>query len=184
MIEISGAVGTGLYLLNHAYISLFNNWNRRLYFSVNLIAACLLVLSSAMLASWQAVAVNLFWASVSLLLLANVDLKRILFPRVIFHSLMLGWAFIIVIKWLSTAAFPSDWLAWSSTTAFCLAYLLFVSDKMRAKNYFGWNSYAALSLLPQLWLDSNWSVFVLEICWAAISLFGYIRHYRQVHLID
>jgi hypothetical protein len=182
--SIFGWLGAMLYLLSHSYISYKADWNKRLYYAGNLIAAMLLIATSVVFNSWQAVVINCFWAVVSLLLLCDVKLRSLPVSPLMFRAAMVilwGW---IALLWFKDGDVNLGLLGWSSAFAFSAAYLLFSVERMRPGHYFLWSAYAALALLPQLWLEQNWPVFVLEIIWAGISLFGAIRSFGQFRLID
>lgn len=172
MISILGWLGTALYLLNHAHISCVKEWNRQLYFSVNLVAGILLIAASVALNSWQAVVINVFWVMISLQCLCGLKLKPLFISVTLFRTVMLlfwGW---IVVLWFVEGELSLTLLGWSSALVFSVAYLLFAFERISHGHYFLWNAYAALALLPELWVDGNLPVFVLEIFWALISIVG------------
>jgi len=181
--SIFGWLGTILYLLSHSYISYKADWNKRLYYAGNLIAAMLLIATSVVFSSWQAVVINCFWAVISLLLVCDVKLRSLpVSPSMFRAAMVLLWGWIAVL-WFEDGDVNLGLLGWSSVFVFSAAYLLFSVERMRPGYYFLWSAYAALALLPQLWLEQNWPVFVLEIIWAGISLFGAIRRFGQFRLI-
>lgn len=184
ILEYVGWLGTGLYLLNHAYISYAKNLKKWVYYLGNLIAASILTVTSLIEHSWQAVVINGFWALISLLLILSAPIQKIAFPMSAFHRL-------IFLFWPTTlVGFYLDFqlgfmiLGWSSAFAFCASYLLFNANIMKPIEYFIWNTYAAIVLLPQLWIDMNYPVFGLELAWAVISLYGVKKRYQHGHLID
>lgn len=187
MVGVLGWFGSIVYLINHGYISVVKSWNTRIYYFGNLIAALVLVISSLLIHSYQAVVINGFWAVVSLLLLMHFDITRVPVSRRLFY---VGFVLIITASayiglqegWQSTPFYTA--LGWTSTYAFCLSYLLFCSKKISHISYLGFNFYAASALLPILWGQANWPVFTLEVCWAAISIFGVLTRIDEVHLID
>ena len=187
MIAVLGWVGSFLYLINHSYISVVRNWNPKIYYTGNLIAAVFLVISSIIVISYQAAVINTFWAVISVLLLLNVDVKKIPLSRRAFNV-----GFIILLIWLAFSAVQLSWsspvfhanLGWSSSYVFCLSYFLFSSKKLSQRKYLLFNVYAACALLPTLWNQENWPVFSLEICWALISAYGMLSRQEPLHLID
>ena len=88
MIAILGWFGSLLYIVNHGYISSVKQWQGRIYYSGNLIAAVSLVISSFIIASYQAVVINNFWAIVSFLLMIHFDVSSCL-SRNVFSMLAL-----------------------------------------------------------------------------------------------
>lgn len=187
MLLILGWFGSVCYLVNHGYISIVKNWNAKIYYSGNLIAAVSLVISSFAISSNQAVFINSFWAIISALLLLNMDIAKLPFSKRVFF---VGFAVLLICSsymgfeygWTSTIF--HNWLGWSSGYVFCLSYLLFCSKKLSPLYYLVLNAYAASALLPVLWGQGNWPVFFLEICWIAISLFGVYTRIESIHLID
>lgn len=187
MIVFLGWFGSILYLLNHAYISVVKNWNSKVYYAGNLIAALSLVVSSMVMASYQAVVINSFWAVISVLLLIQFDVAKLAFSKRLFYLgfvLFVGFSLWVAnTQGIYSLAFHT-YLGWSSSYVFCLSYFLFCSKKMSHIQYLVFNVYAATALLPLLWTQENWPVFTLEICWALISAYGVVARLDEVHLID
>ena len=183
-LEVLGWTGTLLYLINHGYISFYNNWNKTIYYSGNGVAAILLIITSLAIGSWQAVIINLFWAAISARFLIGIVVKRPIITKQYFEYLLV---LMISIALISIFLFP-NWtfsiLGWSSVWAFCIGYLLFSSNHLLPRYYFLYSAYAAIALLPQLWLDLNMAVFFLEIIWAMMSLYAAIKRFAQIHIID
>ena len=170
LLTIAGWVGTVLYLLNHAYVSLVKAWKPAWYFSGNLLAALLLVIQSSYLQSWQAVAVNGFWLVISAYsltgkkLTANL-LKPAHLPFILFFTVGVALAFL----GLSFEGVVQS-LAWSATLAFGLRYFLFASSTLSQRQYLIYNFYAASVIAPAMYFDANYPVLALEVSWAVISL--------------
>lgn len=187
MMLVLGWFGSILYLLNHGYISLVKQWREKIYYTGNLIAALSLVISSLAISSYQAVVINGFWAVVSLLLLLQYDMTKLSFSKRAFHIGFLGFltaiAVVGVMFGISSAELFTC-MAWSSSFVFCLSYFLFCAKKLSHIAYLAFNVYAALALLPMLWVQQNWPVFTLEVCWAAISAYGIFAKLERSHLID
>lgn len=187
IISMLGWFGSILYLINHGYISVYKNWKTHIYYSGNCIAALSLMVSSFMLLSYQAVVVNGFWALISMLLLLNVNVAKVPMSKRIFYVGFISFVTISLI-----IGFHYGWAApvfhvyigWSSSYVFCLSYFLFCSKKINQISYLMLNFYAAIALLPILYSQENWPVFTLEVCWAAISIYGVYRRIEQIHLID
>ncbi|MDT0594372.1 CBU_0592 family membrane protein [Glaciecola petra] len=183
--SILGWSGTVIYLANHTYISVKADWRKWIYFGGNLIAATFLLIQSTYLASWQAVVINAFWMLISMCLLAGISFERIyvnakyyyVLCAVLFSSLCITGLFIDFVH-------LAQLFAWSSAFVFCSCYFLFSAKRISSRAYLTFNIYAALVLLPQLYFTSNWPAFGLEVAWAAISTYGVIKSYQNVHLID
>ncbi|WP_299771444.1 hypothetical protein [uncultured Pseudoteredinibacter sp.] len=177
MIALIGWFGTVLYLANHAYLSISKAHSKPLYFGANALAAACLVFSSLALSSWQAVFNNFFWFVISALLLLQVDLKRLPVSPKVFYVLFSLLLIYLLVYLLRLQELNASILSWSSVLCFGMAYLLMSSQKISVLQYLYWNIYAAIAFLPQLWLDQNIAVFALELCWAAISIFGVCRRH-------
>lgn len=174
-VSFLGGLGTVIYLASHAYLSVKTNCNRRVYYGGNFVAALMILMSSAVIGSWQAVAVNGFWAAVSALLFFGVGLLRI--NGLVFRFVLFLVSAGVVAAWIRSGDLGFGGLSWLSVLVFSLAYLFFCAGKITPGVYFLWSAYAALTMLPQLWLDQNLSVFALEIVWAGVSFFGAQRWY-------
>ncbi|GHB66255.1 hypothetical protein GCM10008107_14270 [Psychrosphaera saromensis] len=184
MILIIGWFGTFLYLIGHAYISLKQHWHKNTYYTFNLVAAISLIISSVYNASWQAVVVNSFWVIISVLLLLNVNLTSTKFTVRQYYWIFFALVANFVIQSLLKNQLDLASLGWIAAYVFSAVYLLFSAEKMLPRYYLLWNIFAALALLPQLWVDQNWPVFGLEVSWAIISAYGAIRKFEQAHLIN
>lgn len=183
-LDFLGWLGITFYLLGHAYISIVKDWKKVIYYSGNLIAAVSLVISSTAIESWQAVVINVFWAIISILQLLRYDLSKVLFSMLAFKIILAGVWLALIIMSVVKQSVQLDILGWSSAFVFCAGYLLFTANKMSLNLYFICTAYAASSLMPQLWLDQNWPVFTLEVCWIIISVYGLISKYNEPRLID
>lgn len=183
-LALIGWAGTLIYLLGHAYISLQPRWKPLLYYGGNFIAGSSLVASSLALGSWQAVVINGFWAGISLAVLGRVSLARLGFARIWLDAVFVA----LLGAGLAAAVVEPAWavriLGWSSAVVFCAGYLLFSAQRLPPQGYFLYNAYAASALLPQLIVDANWPVFVLEACWAVLSLYAWSRRRWQFHLLE
>ncbi|WP_440876799.1 CBU_0592 family membrane protein [Thalassotalea sp. PLHSN55] len=184
LIATIGWLGTFIYLANHAYISFTQEWKKTIYYGANAVAAACLIVSSFFTESWQAIVINGFWLAISLALLANKDISVIKFSRRIFYTVVVMFIASFIAYYLSQAQLNMAILGWLSAFVFSGCYLLFSQEKMLPRYYLCWNAFAAIALMPQLWIDGNWPVFYLEISWAAISVYGAVRKFSQIHLID
>lgn len=184
MISLLGWVGTLTYLVNHTYISVNKNWRRPVYYSGNCFAAIMLVISSFYIGSYQAVFINGFWAIISIALLLDLPIKRIPVSSRLFFFTWLGFIVYLAADFIIQQKLNITVMGWSSAFVFTIGYLLFCSEKLKQSHYLLFDAYAALVLLPQLWLDQNWPVFALEISWASISLYGVYMRKDKIDLID
>ena len=179
-----GWLGTILYLLAHVWLSAFKNRANYNYYLANLVAALLVAISSLMLSSWQPVVINLFWALVSFAAMRAYQLPRLPFSNLQLYS-ALGILFIsgaVLLVLFASAQGMAVW-AWSSTIAYCLGYWRFSAGRLSQQSYYLVNTYAALMLLPQLYNDANWPVLVLQVVWAAVSIWGWFKG-RQGYVLS
>lgn len=183
MIIFIGWLGTLLYLINHAYISINKNWQQNIYYIGNAVAAICLIISSYFSVSWQAVVINTFWAIISIALLVGANLNVLRFNKRFFYAVVFVLLATFVGQYLVQNQLNFVLLGWSSAFIFSGCYLLFSQEKMLPRFYLCWNAFAAITLLPQLWNDGNWPVFGLEIIWAIISIYGAARRFEEVHLL-
>lgn len=184
MFEAIGWFGTCLYLVNHFYISVIPTWKKPVYYTGNLVAALALVISSLSVSSMQAVSINGFWALISLLLLAHVPIDKIPFSRRAFYVILVVFIGAIIYSSIKNNNADFVLMGWFSTYIFCFGYLLFSSDKLIHTNYLLLNFVAAVVLIPQLSVDQNYPVLILEVAWAIISLYGVAKKMKHSHLID
>lgn len=185
LLSIIGWIGTAVYLINHIYISVSPNWKRIVYFGGNLVAASLLVIQSAYLSSWQAVVINGFWMIISACLLAKIPFDSIKLTAPAYYKICTVFAILLLSYCLlSDLQVSIHVIGWSSAFVFCSSYFLFSANRLSSRAYLLLNACAAIALLPLLWINHNWPVFALEIAWASISIFGVIKSYEDIHLID
>jgi len=184
MIFVIGWLGTLVYLINHTYISINKNWQKNIYYGGNALAAVCLIISSYFTDSWQAIVINAFWAIISIALFFEVNLSSIKFSKRLFYVTLIALLTVFLAGYLVLDQLNLALLGWISTFVFSGCYLLFSSQKMLPRYYLCWNAFAAIALLPQLWLDQNWPVFSLEVVWAIISIYGAARKFEKVHLIQ
>ncbi|WP_425410383.1 CBU_0592 family membrane protein [Hyphococcus sp.] len=180
MLTIVGWVSTAIYLGNHGYLSTHRNYRPNIYYALNFIGASGIVVSSAAIASWQAVVVNVFWAGLSLLALSGTALPEsmrlserwILTPLAILGAGGLAYGF---------ADFPAGMaaLGWAATGLFSGGYLLFAAGAVRRRRFLLYNIFAAYGLVPILYLDANWPVLALELAWGTISIAGWVAAIRN-----
>lgn len=176
---ILGWTGTVLYLGAYVYVT----WGRRprvwSYYGTNLLAALLVCVSSVTFGTWQTVAINGFWALVSLMALfgRNVVRDQLRLPVLsrLLTAVLTVLCLVAGVVWLLEGfRVAAALLGWGSTTAFCIGYLLFAAQGIQRRTFLAYNLYAALVLLPQLFLDGNWPVVGLETVWGLISLGGLV----------
>lgn len=180
MFTVIGWVATAVYLGNHGYLSTHRNYRPKIYYALNFFAASGIVVSSAAIASWQAVVVNAFWALLSLAALNDVQPhaggrlseRWIIAPLAALGLGGLGFALFDLSAGMAA-------LGWAATGLFCGGYLLFAAGAVRRRRFLLFNIFAAYGLTPILYLDANWPVLALEACWGAISAIGWIVAIRN-----
>lgn len=184
MIALIGWFGTCLYLLNHGYISFKSDWQKSWYYGGNAVAALCLTFTSYLNDSWQALAINGFWAFVSVAMLMNISVQRIPSSRQLFFAIVTVLLMWFIGQQIIQGHTNIALLGWIGAFIFTKCYLLFSQKKLTEEQYLWWNALAAIILLPQLWQDENWPSFALEVAWAMISIYGASRHKEEVHLVS
>ncbi|MEO1242464.1 MAG: hypothetical protein AAFX54_11190 [Pseudomonadota bacterium] len=171
-----------VYLIGHAYMSWSVSYLRSRYYLLNLIGALGFVVSSAAIASWQSVAVNAFWAAISLLSLLNITLERdspLSAERItapIFLVAFIGVAWSLINRDLGFSI-----LGWGGTLLYCFGYVLFTAKSIRRKRFLIYNTLAANFLIPVYILQDNWPAFGMSVAWSAVSTYGFWKLTQQEH---
>jgi len=177
--SLLGWAGMALYTL--AFVAVASGLLPRSprYFLANLVAACAVAISSAALASWQAVAVNVAWALLSANALAG---RRIVLPIWVPHVVHLAVAGLVAATlWqLGARGGPAavEMLAWFSLLGFVYSYLAFANFLMGPTAFHVWNFAAATSLIPQVLREGNYPVLAIEVLWASVAIYGLVREMR------
>jgi hypothetical protein len=175
-----GWVATLVYIAAQAYISWVQGYKPQLYYKLNALGAAGFIVSSAAIASWQSVAVNVFWLLVSVLSLSQTRiLKRarlsrwwVLAPLFLFCLVSLFW--LTKDRQLSFAM-----LGWAGSLLYCASYGLFAYHVIGRMRFLGYNCAAAVFLLPVYTLQTNWPAFALSVIWAIISASGCVAIARS-----
>lgn len=162
-LTVIGWLGTILYLLAHVYISALKKQDDTNYYSANLIAAIFLVIFSVSTQSYYAVFVNAFWFVASAARLLRKQLITFLVPYRFFEVLFLG----IVLFGLATKNYLL--VSWAAALVFVIAYCLLTSEKVPLYRYHIYNAFAAVTMTPQLAIDHNFPVLILEVLWFLLS---------------
>ena len=169
-----GWAGSLLYLANHAALSLVRPYPEKIYLGANLVAALSVAIASVVLASWQSVGVNAFWAIVSLQAMTGPARTPDFLKERQVRLVMAGVVLAACLAAVQSFQLGLEILGWSSVIGFGSAYFLFANNKISRAMYFLYNGWAAVLILPILWIDGNWPVLALECCWAALSFGSYV----------
>lgn len=171
-----GWVGTLASLGNHAMLSFGRIERGRPYYSINIGAALLVTVSSAVLPSWQGVAVNGFWvlASVAGYLGITVRLTDAASARGLLAVCLVLAAVAGARAFIDMDA-ALRWLGWSATVLLCGSYLLFAVERMSQRAFLSCSAVASFCLVPVLLVDQNWPVVALEFVWGVLSVIGLLR---------
>ncbi|PTB85543.1 hypothetical protein C9928_06685 [Pseudidiomarina aestuarii] len=172
-----GFIGTSLYLFAYAYLTFYSGKNERIYVGINAIAAGILAYTSFQLGSGQAVLVNGFWLIASLKILwFGFSTSKLVIPFKYYLVALLGsllLSLFLIARVLSDAVVI---IGWFSAVNFCFAYYLFLSRQVTARQYHILNMLSAGCIIPALWIEQNWPVVALELCWVVISVHGVLNH--------
>ncbi|NNU16007.1 hypothetical protein HK107_06695 [Parvularcula sp. ZS-1/3] len=174
MILALGWLGLTLYAAAHLLLILRDGRDRRLYFSINLVAAIVFTASAIGLSSWQSMAINIFWALTSVLGLA--DRERILsgLGRGLTLATLLLSALLLAVS--GAGVFPfADGLGWTGALIYSLAYFLLAEERINRRRYLLLNVIAAVVLIPVYNAQENWPALWMSIVWTVISGGGYLR---------
>lgn len=175
-----GWLATLIYVTAQAYISWKHGYSPQLYYKLNALGAAGFIASSAAIASWQSVAVNVFWLIVSVLsLIQNRALKRarlsrwwVMAPLFLFCLVSLFW-------FTRDPQLSFAMLGWAGSLLYCASYGLFAYHVIGRMRFLGYNCAAAVFLLPIYALQANWPAFVLSVIWAMISASGCVAIARS-----
>lgn len=177
-----GFFGTFLYLLAYAYLTFYRAYKERVYVSINAVAAGILTYTSLLLESWQAVLVNGFWLVASLAILVFTRLPgQLPIPFRYYMGALLTCFVLALMVGVSSVTSLLVIVGWFSAINFCFAYYLFLSQRVTPRQYHVLNMLSAGFIIPALWLEQNWPVVVLEVCWVLISGHGVLQ--RREHTI-
>jgi len=183
--EILGWIGTTTYLVAYILLTVKIIAMERLYLYLNLIAASLIIIVSIAKSSWFVVALDLFWAAITLTKLINYSVKLPARSKIIFQIIM-GVLLSIGLNnlLLKNYHFGISILASCSTIGYSFSYLLFLNRLLKVKEFHFWNFLLAIILIPQLVLDNNWQVITIQIFWSAIALWGIANgnYYKKANL--
>lgn len=175
MILVLGWFAVGLYLADHAYLSLRQTIRWPVYYSVNLVAALAFVVSSAALLSWQSVFINAFWAIVSILALVGVTLRV---------PATAGRVSVVVVGAMAVIALPVmiidlhagfEIAGWAGSALYCIAYFLLAQALIKRPRFLVLNAAAAILLIPIYWVQGNWPAVGMSVSWATVSVVGLAR---------
>ncbi|MEO1324298.1 MAG: hypothetical protein AAFV59_14960 [Pseudomonadota bacterium] len=183
--EIAGWAAFALYLLSHAYLSIFKSIHRPSYFAMNVAAAVLLTVSSVAISSWQAVLINVFWLVVSYAGLTDSSILQRIVPRLwrtLAPAAILTVTGAIVL--LSDYARALDLLGWAGVWLFCGSYLLFTAQKVSRVSYLWMSLVAYALLLPIYFVQSHWPSFTLGVAWSAITIIGLVEAISSARRAD
>ncbi|NBO20086.1 MAG: hypothetical protein EBV03_12875 [Proteobacteria bacterium] len=78
----------------------------------------------------------------------------------------------------------ADWVGNTGVCCFLGAYFLLQKGRLSYDSacYLGLNLTGAVLVMLSLWVDWNTPAFVLEACWALISIYGIFRSVRRTML--
>ena len=63
-------------------------------------------------------------------------------------------------------------IGWFSVVVFLSCYLSFSVGEITEYQYFKYNVFVSLSIIPQMYLDNNFPVVFLGFSWLLITIFG------------
>lgn len=174
LIETLGWLGSIGILVSHSYVSVFKRDNDATYYGLNLVASLLLTIISLYKGSYFAVALNVFWMVVSGLSLAQIPLSAGVLAKRPLDAVIIALLVYLVGSALLHSQFDFVTLSWLGTITLCWAFLLLSAEKIDKFQYLFYSTFAALFLMPQLYLDNNLPMLFLEICWFFMSGYSWL----------
>ncbi len=173
IVEIIGWCGSILYLLSYILLAVNLLERGKFYYYLNIVAAVFVVIISLEKTTYQAVVINLLWGAISLnSLYKYIQTKAPVKPSV-FRFINLFLLLICIGLIFSNTSAGIQVFGWLSVAYFISSYFYFASNYISEREFHIWNFLAALAIIPQLYVDQNWPVIVLEIFWAAFAVWGY-----------
>lgn len=172
-VQAIGWLGTVLYLTSYLYLSIYKHASLLVYHACNFVAAACITVVSVVLHSWQAVVINVIWGLISVARVFEQPLGFLRFKPAYLEAVLGLCSGVALFALPFLPAFSFNLMAWSATMAFCLGYLLFASEMVGKSRFFIYNAFAALVILPQLWVDVNYPTFAMEMIWFVISIYGW-----------
>lgn len=178
--SILGWLGTFLILGNHAALSAGRIGRGRLYYGVNLAGSLAVTVYSLTIASWQAVAINLFWTIISLVALTGSEAAhRIALPEKLPVTLVSFLALAGGVTVLFDIELSLHLFGWAGALLLCASYLLFSSETISRRRFLLYNIFVGIAVSPVFILHANWPALALEAIWSVISLAGFLAALRK-----
>lgn len=174
-----GWLGTALYLAAQMLLALFD-LSRFRYVMLNAAAALASSAYSVYIWSIQAVCINVVWTALSLAALRYHGVT-VTPPRdpVAAHRRSLaivgGGAAAFAAAWLGQPPDLWVWLSWLSFWLYSAAYFTFIFVGLRRNAFLALCITAASALIPQLVVDGNQPVLVVQGLWIVFSAVGLMR---------
>lgn len=176
---IIGWVAIVFTITNYFLLTTFKDYKRRTYYTVTILPCTLSSISCVMLESWIPLINNLFAVFISLYFLIThknlkVNMSKQLFDIGLYSIVAVACASLFVST--STGA---DIFAFSAAYIFAIGYLLYCGNAFNNLEYFLYNAYAGVAIIPSLYFDENWPLVGLNIFWLILSLRGYYREKQE-----
>ncbi len=175
IIEIVGWCGSLLYLLSYILLAVNLIEKGKGYYYLNIIAAIFVIIISLEKTTYQAVVINLLWGMISLNSLYRFFKTKAPIKLSVFRLINILLLLIFTSVLFLNVTEGINLFGWLSVVYFISSYFYFASSYISEKEFHIWNFLAALSIIPQLYIDQNWPVIVLETFWAAFAVWGYIK---------
>jgi hypothetical protein len=173
LVSVIGWLGTVTYLVAYMLLALGVLETGAVYLTMNIAAAGMVMLFSATRASWAALVINGAWCTISLYSQLKLPLRipQILVP-IIRYGIVIALFGAISILSLGNPLYAFGVLAWCSFCSYIFPYLFFLNQKISLTEFHRWNLLAAVIIIPDLVIDHNWPVVVIEVFWSGVALAG------------
>lgn len=173
VIEIIGWSGSILYLLSYILLAINLIDKGRVYYYLNIVAALFVIIISFEKTTYQAVVINFLWGLISFNSIYKFFKTSAPLKPAFFRFINILLLLTVTAITLLNANFGIQLFGWLSVIYFISSYFYFASNYISEKEFHIWNFLAALAIIPQLYIDQNWPVIVLEVFWAAFAVWGY-----------
>lgn len=178
LLSIIGWSGSLLYLLAQILLALFS-LSQRKYVIINAAAAIFVSIHSLSLDSLQPIIINLSWSALSIISIlvhqpvteqpqsnhGNWKATTIIISGVLF--------LVTLALFNSINIFLS--MSWMSVWLYLSSYLLFIFFRLSMSSFLLSGLLAAVFLLPQLLIDSNYPVITIQVLWIVTCLLGLFK---------
>ena len=175
---ILGWASFALFLSSQVYIAMSNNYNRNIFFALNLAGCIAIVLSSYNIESWVTVIYNSIWAIISITAFMD-EKKKIPCPISIktFNTLIVIAVSTALLTLSLNQILAINIFGYSSISFIIIAYILYTKKEITETQYLIYFVIATPLNIPLLFHDNNIPAITTHSMYIILSLAGLIKHY-------